>query len=89
MGLEQPINLHYLDIDGATEIFLDLFAKSRGEAKELLKLLQERRAEHRKELKEEWCWIDEFKETSIRKARDHSKLMGAQIEQHFVWLMKT
>lgn len=81
--------LHYFDIDDVAKIFLDLFAKSRDEAKKLLMLLEERRTEHRKELKEEWYWIDEFKETSIRKARDHSTLMGAQIEQHFVWLLKT
>ena len=81
--------LHYMGVDDAAKIFLDLFAKSRDEAKALLKLLENRRAEDRKELKEEWDWIDEFKETSIRKGRDHSKLMGAQIEQHFNWFLKS
>lgn len=80
--------LHYMDIDDAAKIFLDLFEKNRDDAKALLKILEKRRAEHRKELKEEWGWIDEFKETSIRKARDHSKLMGAQIEQHFNWFLR-
>jgi hypothetical protein len=80
--------LHYLDIDDTAKIFLERFSKSKEDAKAMLKILEKRRAKHRKDMKEEWDWIDEFKETSIRKARDHSKLMGAQIEQYFNWFLK-
>jgi hypothetical protein len=81
---ETPI-LHYMNIDDAVEIFLEIFNKDKDEAKVLFKLLGKRRAEHRIEMKEEWDWIDKFKETSIRKAYDHSKLLGAQIAQYFQW----
>lgn len=84
---ETPI-LHYMNIDHAAEVLLEIFAKSRDEAKNLLKILEKRRVEHSKGLKEEWDWIDGFKETSIRKAHGRSKLLGAQIAQYFKWFLK-
>lgn len=84
---ETPI-FQYMEIDEVAEVFLQIFAKNREEAKALLEILEKRRFELRKELKEEWSWIDRFKETSIRKAHGHSKLLGAQIAQYFKWFLK-
>lgn len=80
--------LHYLDFDDTAKIFLELFSQCKEDAKGMLKILEKRRAKHREDMKEEWAWIDAFKEASIRKARDRSKLMGAQIEQYFNWFLK-
>ena len=79
---------HYMNIDDAAEIFLGHFAQSRGEAKALLKILGKRRAEHRKELQEEWSWIEGFEVASVRKAHNQSMLLGAQIAQYFKWFLK-
>ena len=84
---ETPI-LHYVNINDASDIFLEIFSRSRDEAKAFLKIIEKRRSERREDLKEEWGWIDKFRDTSIRKAQDRSKMFGAQIAQQFVWFLK-
>lgn len=80
---------HYLDVESAVESFFKLFGKDKGEAQEFLKLLGKRRSEHRKELQEEWEWIDSFREAAIQKGRDSSRLLAAQVAQYFTWFLKT
>lgn len=84
---ETPV-FQYMGIDEAAEVLLKIFAENREQAQALLEILEKRRSKHCKEFKEEWSWIDSFKETSIRKAYGHSKLFGAQIAQYFKWFLK-
>ena len=80
--------LQHLDVDAAVDAFIKRFVKDREEGRAILKLLGKRRSESRKELEDEWAWIDKFRNTAIRKGQDNSQFLGAQIAQYSRWFMK-
>lgn len=83
---ETPV-LHFIDGGEAVASFLSRFEEDKQEASEVLKLLGKRRAEHRKELQNEWDWIDTFKDAVILEAHKVSKVLGAQVATHLKWHM--